>query len=432
MDDLRRRFATLDGVVAPDLWDDVQRRATASATGRVGGAVRARGTGTHALPVLIALALLLLAMIVVALVAGSPPDRLPAVVIPSAAPPTVTMAPDDIASTGLVIYVVEEEDRTDPSCEERPWRCVKSRLWVANADGTGAHPFDAVDGSFVEWMPDGDGILYLDAFGTFRVDAPDGTEIRQIGSLDTLCDPRCTGIESVAVSPDGTRVAYAAGRSPESGATSVIAILDLATNQVTELASTATRNDGLQCDGPADEGMADPPVWSPDGTRLAFARQVIWPPDASGSCRSALFVVDADGSDLRGIVPTDLHPLAPSWSPDGSVIAFHTATMVPTADPDRIDTTVDLYVVEPNGASLRRLTDDGASSWPSWTRDGRLVFVRWLDPERSTFATWIMDADGANAQPLVADDLASLSAVGCVRCPYPPGPGLHVAAWQPS
>jgi Tol biopolymer transport system component len=268
----------------------------------------------------------------------------------------------------------------------------------------------------------------MDEFGAFRVVAPDGTEVGSLGTFDTLCDPTCTGIESVAISPDGTRIAFAAIRSPESGDTSVIAIFDTSSGQTRELASTATRTDGTYCDSAADEGMADPPIWSPDGTRLAFVRQLVGPPIEGGTCGSALYVVNADGSDLLGIVPMDLHPLAPQWSPDGSVIAFHSATRNADGQSGRID----IYTIRPDGTALRRLTEDGAAAWPTWTRNGRLIFVRPRGGAVTTVDPWIMDVDGGNAEPIARDDLASLSAVGCLRCPFPSEPGLRAAFWQPS
>jgi dipeptidyl aminopeptidase/acylaminoacyl peptidase len=431
MDDLRRRFATLDGVVAPDLWDDVGRRVAGSTTGRVGATVRSRGIGSRPVSLLVALALLVVAVAIAALVAGSQRDRLPAVVPPpdDASPTAVaTIPPDDVASTGLVAYVVGEPPPSDADCDETPWRCRHTNLWIADADGSDARPLlrETLDDTLIGWTPDGRGVVYLDGYGAFRVVAPDGTQLRELGTFDTLCDPRCTGIQSVAISPDGTRLAFAATRSPETGDTSVIAIVDLSTGQSTELASTATRTDGTSCDGAADEGVADPPVWSPDGTRLAFVRQMIGPPDDRGVCRSALFVVDVDGSDLRGIVPMDLHPLAPAWSPDGSRIAFHAAT----ADPDGASPSIDIFSVRPDGTDLRRLTEDGHSAWPRWTRGGRLVVVRPRGDDLTTVDPWIMDADGANVARLPADDLAALSAVGCLECPYPSG--RYAASWQPT
>jgi Tol biopolymer transport system component len=58
--------------------------------------------------------------------------------------------------------------------------------------------------------------------------------------------------------------------------------------------------------------------WSPDGSRLVFA-------DCQGDpCQWALFVVNADGSDLRKLVdPLESYD-APTWSPDGTQLALVT------------------------------------------------------------------------------------------------------------
>jgi hypothetical protein len=46
---------------------------------------------------------------------------------------------------------------------------------------------------------------------------------------------------------------------------------------------------------------------------------------------------------------------------------------------------------------------------------------------------WVMDADGANATQIDTNDIAALTAVGCVDCPYPPGSdGNELRAfWRP-
>jgi TolB protein len=57
------------------------------------------------------------------------------------------------------------------------------------------------------------------------------------------------------------------------------------------------------------------PSWSPDGTQIAFFR-------IYRTGRSDLFVVDADGSNLRAIETPEIGELDPAWSPDGEWIAF--------------------------------------------------------------------------------------------------------------
>lgn len=100
MDDLRRRFATLDRVPTPDLWDAIERRAAAAgSTTRVTAVVRPAGTlaggsGRRQLVLLLAVAALLAALVAGALVAGSSrPDRLAVVVRP-----TATVAPPESAA----------------------------------------------------------------------------------------------------------------------------------------------------------------------------------------------------------------------------------------------------------------------------------------------------------------------------------------------
>src|SRR5436190_1695628 len=52
------------------------------------------------------------------------------------------------------------------------------------------------------------------------------------------------------------------------------------------------------------------PTWSPDGTRIAYA----W--------NGYIWIIGADGSGDHDISPADGSDRQPAWSPDGSRIAF--------------------------------------------------------------------------------------------------------------
>jgi dipeptidyl aminopeptidase/acylaminoacyl peptidase len=77
------------------------------------------------------------------------------------------------------------------------------------------------------------------------------------------------------------------------------------------------------------------PTWAPDGSRLAFSRHtrvdtidcVPAPPACSGGHTEVaddLYSMNADGSDIRQLTSSpDVDELDPSWSPDGSQIAFY-------------------------------------------------------------------------------------------------------------
>ncbi len=97
-------------------------------------------------------------------------------------------------------------------------------------------------------------------------------------------------------SPDGKRIAYASEGH--------INIVDAAAGVPVRL----TRADGYGDLGPS-------PRWSPDGTRLAFASVV-------GGNNIEVFIVNADGSGLTNVTRNAAWDGPPSWSPDGRRLVF--------------------------------------------------------------------------------------------------------------
>jgi Domain of unknown function DUF11/RTX calcium-binding nonapeptide repeat (4 copies)/WD40-like Beta Propeller Repeat len=137
------------------------------------------------------------------------------------------------------------------------------------------------------------------------------------------------------------------------------------------------------------------PAWSPRGTEVAFIHLV-------GSDYARLSAVRADGSDLRTLsdAPVDVgqgHP--PVWSPDGSRIAFSTPVNgrpVPFTGhvPGR-----DIYVVAADGSSEVRLTQsaerEAADRRPTWSPDGsQLAFETTQRQGRAESGIYAANADG--------------------------------------
>jgi Tol biopolymer transport system component len=56
------------------------------------------------------------------------------------------------------------------------------------------------------------------------------------------------------------------------------------------------------------------PAWSPDG------KTILWPSAREG--KSAIYVMDADGKNVRRLTPLDSEADEPSWAPDGKRIVF--------------------------------------------------------------------------------------------------------------
>jgi Tol biopolymer transport system component len=308
------------------------------------------------------------------------PDPNLAIVLPSSSPPSRTPSPTANLRPGAWI-AFNKVVQLKPVCPRFTSGCVASRVWIVGSDGGDAHallPDGTTNQTVVAWSPDGTRLLYTDEDKLYVTDANGSGP----NPVDTGCVSPCFSDSQMAFSSDGRSIVFVRSSSD---ATSVIATMDLATGRVSELSSTAS-------DGSATPG------WSPDGKQIVFFR--VGEKDGGGPVPprlSAVWVVDADGQNLRQASPLALAAQNPGWSPDGTRILFESPDGAPVGGGQ------DIYTIRPDGSDVSRLTTDGVSTDATWTADGRILFVRGATGSGGSPGWWTMDADGTGAAVLVTN-----------------------------
>jgi Tol biopolymer transport system component len=164
----------------------------------------------------------------------------------------------------------------------------------------------------------------------------------------------------------------------------------------------------------SNAGISDP-EWSPDGKKIAFASdRALDGSDAQNTNGTFnIWIMNRDGSSAVPLTKRTAQYAdsdRPTWSPDGTKIAFDSSGALDGSDASAYGTPANIWVINADGSDAKALTTltalDAHSQLASWSPDGTKIAyqsVRALSGEdlnHSAQNIWLMNADGSATTPL--------------------------------
>jgi TolB protein len=129
----------------------------------------------------------------------------------------------------------------------------------------------------------------------------------------------------------------------------------------------------------------DAASWSNDGKRIYFSRELRDLSDTSAKAvtNGEIFVMDADGTNETRLTNRPGFDGGPTLSPDGSKIAFYGKTA---------EGNYEIFLMDVDGKNISNLTEDAMEDYsPSWSPDGK--WIAYTKGNSKNYDVWIINLE---------------------------------------
>lgn len=215
------------------------------------------------------------------------------------------------------------------------------------------------------WSPSGQEIIFTSArisiyhsINIYKMNA-DGSNQINISNTDCFCaDP--------IVSPDGLKVVYTQYCDNDTLSSLISSNIDGSGKEVLTRMITLHK-----------------PTWSPNGTKILFYGSDLY--------SSNIFVIDANGDNLKQLTDISRHDYYPVWAPSGDKIVYVSC-----------DGNCDIFIMDIDGSNKYNLTNHPSwDNFPNWSSDGlSILFHSDRDGDKDIF---IINRDGSGLKNITAD-----------------------------